>query len=151
MMPSTRAFAEADLQGKTPLELLLKVYDGALGAFESARVHARQGNQDLAIGQLGRAEKFVVHLYTTLDMERGGEVAEHLANLYAHVVKELRDMTATGDLARLDSCVKVLGNLREAWSQLAAQHQLPVKTNQPKHETISGDAMVQYGAREFSA
>ena len=107
--------------GKSQLDLVLQVYDGAISAFRAAGDHYRQEKLQAGYEELERARKFLVHLYTTLDHDRGGEVAENLARLYTYVISQIDSTQATKDLNLIESNIKILDNLRDGWKQLKAQ------------------------------
>jgi flagellar protein FliS len=114
-------YRAVDTHGKSQLELILQVYDGALSAYrEAARCYEKQ---DLSAGyeSLEKAKRFVVHLYTTLDPEKGGEIAEQLGKLYAYVVNQTNVVEATKDLSLIDDIISVLENLRLGWAGLKEQ------------------------------
>jgi flagellar protein FliS len=104
-----------EIQSRSPLELVVMLYDGALRFTADAReamvrrdIRARQQH-------LSRALAIVSELQSTLDMDTGGEVAEHLDKLYGFVRDRLMDASATQDLQPLDEARRVLTTLREGW------------------------------------
>jgi flagellar protein FliS len=105
--------------GKSQLELILQVYDGAIKAYRSAADRFRA--QDKAGGrqELERGRRFLVHLYTTLDPEKGGEIAANLSKLYTHAICQTMSAEATGDAATVDEIMTVLNNLRAGWEGLS--------------------------------
>jgi flagellin-specific chaperone FliS len=62
-----------DTLGKSQVDLILQVYDGAIAAFRAAAEHYVSGELQGGYEQLERARKLLVHLYTTLDQGKGGE------------------------------------------------------------------------------
>lgn len=115
------SYKSADTIGKSQIDLILQVYDGAIGSLKSAR-EAYEGDR-LTDGreQMEKAKRFVTHLYTTLNMEKGGEVAENLGKLYAYVISQSYVVQATKDLEMIDDMVTVLDNLRGGWRGLKDQ------------------------------
>jgi flagellar protein FliS len=82
------AYRKADTLSKSQIDLILQVYDGAIAALKAAAVSYRNGDMQAGYEQLQRAKRFVTHLYTTLDPEAGGTVAENLGKLYAFVINQ---------------------------------------------------------------
>ena len=115
------SYKSADTIGKSQIDLILQVYDGAIGSLKSAR--AAYESERLTDGreQMDKAKRFVTHLYTTLNMEKGGEVAENLGKLYAYVISQSYVVQATKDLEMIDDMVTVLDNLRGGWRGLKDQ------------------------------
>jgi flagellar secretion chaperone FliS len=109
------SYRQTEIQSRSPLELVVMLYDGALRFTADARtamvrrdIRARQEN-------LSRALAIVSELQSTLDMETGGEVAERLDKLYGFVRDRLMDASARQDLQPLDEARRVLTTLREGW------------------------------------
>ena len=125
------SYRQNDIQSRSPLELVVMLYDGALRFIADARdamvrrdIRARQQH-------LTRAMAIVSELQSTLDMDTGGDLAEHLDNLYGFVRDRLMDASARQDLRSLDDARRVLSTLREGWlaisraSASAAAAQVP--------------------------
>jgi len=115
------AYQTADTLGKTQLDLILKVYDGAIAAFHAAAEAYKAGDNNNGYDRIVRARRFVTHLYTTLNPEAGGEIAENLGKLYAFVLSQSHLAEATHDPETLRECAAVLKNVREGWAELKAQ------------------------------
>ncbi len=121
MNTDAKAYKEVDTIGKAPVDLVLQVYDGALSEIGLAKTKYVDQKYSDGYNNIQRAERMVTHLYTTLDMEQGGEVAANLAKLYIWVITKLHEVQATKDTARFDECAKVLRNLRQAWEGVKEQ------------------------------
>jgi flagellar protein FliS len=109
------SYRQTEIQSRSPLELVVMLYDGALRFTADARdamvrrdIRARQQH-------LSRALAIVSELQSTLDMDTGGDVAEHLDKLYGFVRDRLMDASSTQDLQPLDEARRVLTTLREGW------------------------------------
>ncbi len=112
------AYQQSSILGKTPLDLVIQVYDGAIGALEKAGDAIRKEDFSASRDQLERTRKFLTHLYTTLDMERGGEIAGNLSRLYAFVISQTHIIEATKEMRLIDDNVNILKNLRTGWVTL---------------------------------
>jgi len=126
------AYRESDTLGKSQLDLILQVYDGALSYYKQARDAYADENWDNGYKTLEKARKFVVHLYTTLDPEKGGEVAENLGKLYTYVIAQTDLVVATKDIAVVDSIIEVLANLRKGWQGLKEKQPAAAKESDNK-------------------
>lgn len=107
-----------DTHGKSQIELILQVYDGAIAAYNSAKSSYESDDMEQGYQQLEKAKKFVTHLYTTLDAEKGGEIAVNLQKIYSFVLNETNVLEATKESAKFDDIIIILSNLRDGWSQL---------------------------------
>lgn len=121
MDTSVSSYRTVDTHGKSQLDLILQVYDGAVTAYNRAREHYRAEEFTPGREQMERAKRFIVHLYTTLNTEEGAEVAENLGKIYAYVIQETDIATATKDTGKIDDIIGILDNLREGWRGLKEQ------------------------------
>ena len=100
-------------------QLIIMLYDGALQAVnQSIQCMDRK---DVA-GQsryILKAQDIINELSLALDMKQGGEVAKTLEQLYQFVLNQLIQANITSDKMYLESVIKVLSPLRDAWSRIA--------------------------------
>ncbi len=127
-------YQQIDTMGKSQLDLILQVYDGAIASYNTARECYK--NEDFQSGyeQLEKAKRFITHLYTTLDLARGGEIAENLGKLYAFLINQTNLAAATKDMTVLTGNLKILGKLREGWSGIKEKN--PDDQRRPAENTV---------------
>ena len=118
---AAQAYRRVESESRSPLELVVMLYDGALRFVDEARAaHARHDLR--ARGQaISKTLAIIGELQNTLDMEKGGAVAEQLDNLYTYINSRLIDVTLKQDVAACDEVHKLLTTLRDAWSQASSQ------------------------------
>lgn len=127
-----KAYQTTDTLGKTQVELIIQVYDGAISSYKKAiEYYTHEEFQD-GFEQLERSKKFLTHLYTTLDLKKGGEVAASLGKLYAFIINQTQMAESTKEIALLQSNIEILDNLRSGWQgvqteQITAQESGPVQ------------------------
>lgn len=113
-------YRQTQVQSRTPLELVVMLYDGALkflhltrNAIERRDLHARRAASS-------RALAIISELQSTLNLEAGGEIALRLDELYGFVNLRILDATKDNAVAPLDEAVRVLALLRESWLSIAS-------------------------------
>ena len=116
-----QTYRETETLGKAQIDLILQVYDGAIAAFASARDSYAKKNYEGGYTDLEKAKRFLTHLYTTLDFEQGGAVANNLGQLYAYVINQTNVVEASKDIGGIDSNLKILQNLRQGWSDIKSR------------------------------
>jgi len=124
-MNKLATYRAVDTLSKSQLDLILQVYDGAIAAFRAAATAYQNNDYQEGRRQLERAKRFVTHLYTTLDMNAGGDLAEKLAMLYVYIINQIDLAMATKDLSVIDDNITVLDNVRQGWLALKQQHAGP--------------------------
>ncbi len=112
-------YQAADILGKSGPELVVKVYDGAINSLRRAAEQYRKNDSRRGFEALEKTRNFLVHLYTTLDEKRGGEIAEKLSKLYAYLIERIDFVQATKDVSIIDDMVDILNNVRGGWVELA--------------------------------
>lgn len=114
-------YRKVDTLGKSQLDLILQVYDGAIAAFSAAGEFYKAKDYQSGYEQLEKAKRCVTHLYTTLNPERGGKIAENLGKLYAFIINQTNMAAATKDLSMIDDNISILDNVRLGWLELKQQ------------------------------
>ena len=109
------------VNGASPLQLVIMLYDGALRFIESGK-HS-MAHQDFVRqnDQLQRAQNIILELMSCLDMQQGGDVAKNLLAIYTYVLEELVRGNCEDKPERLDRCMKILRDLRESWVAIDGQ------------------------------
>lgn len=114
------AYIQTQVQSRSPLELVVMLYDGAVRFLLDARGAIER--QDLAAKReaMSRALAIISELQSTLNMEQGGAIAVQLDGLYTYVNSRMLEASMGNDLTALDESVRLLQTLRGAWSEIAA-------------------------------
>ena len=113
-------YRRTEIESRTPLELVVMLYDGALRFLAEARGAMERKDVPTRRTALGRALAIVSELQSTLNMDAGGEISVELDRLYSFVTMRLTDASSTQDVRPLDDAVRVLSTLREGWIGISA-------------------------------
>jgi flagellar protein FliS len=123
MMPTMARGAEAyyqtHVQSRSPLELVVMLYDGALRFCDQAATAMDAGDMPTKAVAMSRAFAILAELQNTLNVKDGGEVALQLDALYAHMNDRLVDANIQRSSAPIRDVINLLTPLRDAWSQVA--------------------------------
>ena len=115
------AYYETHVTSRSPLELVVLLYDGATRYLGHAADAIRHGDLVAKRDGMSRGVAIVNELHNTLDMEAGGEVAHRLDELYAYILGRLVEANLTNDAGRVDEAVRLLGILREGWAEIVSR------------------------------
>ena len=115
------AYQRVDAESRSPLELVVMLYDGFLKFVLEAKDGIERDDLVTRARGVSKALAIVSELQNTLNMDAGGEMSAQLDELYTYVKGRLLDVTRTGDAAPLDEVHKLMATLREGWAQIAAQ------------------------------
>lgn len=117
---SSAAYRQGAVLAATPGELIVMLYDGARRFLRQANVAMREGQVERAHNTLRRAELIVAHLDGILDFEQG-EVSDRLHAIYQFCLAHLNAGRSSQDPGKLEEVSELLGELRDAWSQVAEE------------------------------
>jgi flagellar secretion chaperone FliS len=114
-------YRRTNVHTRSPLELVVMLYDGALQSLGDARDAMARKDVGTRTTAISRALAILTELQGTLNMKEGGAIAEELDRLYAFAISRLVDVTTKRDASAIDEIVRVLTPLRDGWSQIAQQ------------------------------
>ena len=115
------AYRSTEVQSRTPVELVVMLYDGALRFLANGR-DAVERNDIRARGDaFSRLLAIISELQSTLNIESGGPVAVALDELYGFIIRRVMDAAMQNSPAPLDEVRRVLETLRDGWQQIAIQ------------------------------
>lgn len=114
-------YREVEVLTASPAQLVVILYDHLLVNLRRAHIAMEAGNVEMRSTLLGKARLVLSELLSTLDREQGGEIADHLSGLYAFLFNELVDLGSRPDTARLERVTGMVGELRDAFAQIAGE------------------------------
>ena len=113
------AYRQTQVQSRTPLELVVMLYDGALRFMTDARGAIERRDIPARRVAMTRAMDIITELRSTLDMESGGPIAESLDELYGFANRRLMDAAMKNDAKPINEVRRVFETLRDAWQTIA--------------------------------
>ena len=101
------------------VQLLFREFDGALVAAEFL---CEKKDKSSMRKSLGKASKILAGLQGSLDMEKGGEIAENLAALYKFCITELFKVNNTSDPKKIANIRRLIEPISQAWTDMPDEH-----------------------------
>lgn len=111
-------YQKGAVNGATPVQLVVMLYDGALRFMEAGKHAMIQGDRERQNEQLQKAQKIVMELMSCLDMEKGAEIAKNLLALYTYALNELVQANCKDQPDGVDRAMRVFSELRESWVEI---------------------------------
>lgn len=111
-------YQKQNVNGASPLQLVIMLYDGALRFMEAGKHAMGNGNLDKQNFYLQKAQRILIELMACLDMEKGGDIAKNLFALYGYVMNELVTANIEDKPEPIERSIKVLSELRESWAEI---------------------------------
>ncbi len=115
------AYRQVESETRSPLELVVMLYDGALRFVAEARDALDRGDVVTRTRAVSRALAIVTELQNRLRLDEGGDVAKELDRLYTYLASRLVDSNVKRDRAALDEVHRLLSTVRDGWAQVNAR------------------------------
>ena len=101
----------------TKEQLLLITYDIGIRSCQAAEGALEEKDYEVSNRELVRAQNVIRELMVTLNVERGGEVAESLMRLYDFMHRYLVQANIDKDTAKVTIVTNMLKELRQTWEE----------------------------------
>ncbi|MET4001050.1 flagellar export chaperone FliS [Marinobacterium sp. MBR-109] len=111
----------AAVASATPHQLISMLFRGTLEALAKANGAIERKDIQLRTTQLNKACEIIVNLKGSLDLEKGGEVAENLDGLYDYMLRTLMEANRNNDVAKVKEVSGLIAEIAEGWSQIPAE------------------------------
>ena len=120
-MNAYNTYRQTQAQTATPGELIVMLYRGAVRFVASGIEGIEAHNVEVAHNFLLRAQAIINELLESIDVERGGEVARNLWQLYEFMNRRLVEANLRKDAEPAREVEQLLRDLLPAWEEAARQ------------------------------
>jgi len=115
----SRNAVQTGVESASPHRLIQMLMEGALDKIAAARGHMERGEIQPKGQQIGSAISILEGLKSSLDMEKGGDIAQNLEELYLYMERRLLEAHLSNDPALLDEVSDLLKQIKEAWDAIS--------------------------------
>jgi len=133
------AYRDTGIKTASGGKLLVMMYDEVIKQLNSALMKFN-GEGKVAAGDIEgfganivKAQEVINELQTSLDMEKGEQIATNLMSLYIYFNKELMTVNVKKDREKLSFILDMISQLRDAWAAVVAK--------QPAAKTVDGPGL----------
>ncbi len=110
-----QAYTDGSIFSDDPLNLVVALYQGALDATQQAELAVQAKDIPSRTKAINKAISILTELLVSLDIERGGEIAQNLRQLYVYMQKQLIDAHIRQVGEPIAEVSKLLTTLLEGW------------------------------------
>ncbi len=125
-------YQEQQILNATPAERIVLLYNGAIKFLMQARQAIDENNIQERFNNNKRASDIIFYLQDTVDMEKGGEIAQNLYRIYGYMLRRLIDVDMKNDQEAIDDVIAKLQELNASWRKIASGE---VSVNLPKGDS----------------
>ncbi|KAF2958038.1 flagellar protein FliS [Thermotoga sp. Ku-13t] len=99
----------------SPAKLIEMLYEKSVELLKEAREFIEKEYFLEANERIKRVQDILIELNASLDMEKGGQIAQSLRSLYLYMYRTLVEANIKKDLKKLDEILGYFQELLEAW------------------------------------
>jgi flagellar protein FliS len=116
------SYGEVSVQAGTAyadsVQLIQMLFDGLIDSLSAAEGQIERKEVQAKGESLSRATRIVLGLQGSLDLEKGGEIAANLADLYDYCTRRLMHANLKNDVDAVQEVKRLISEIRDAWSQV---------------------------------
>ena len=116
------SYGEVEVESGTAyadsVQLIQMLFDGLIDSLAAAEGQIERNEIQAKGESLSRATRIVLGLQGSLDMEKGGEIAINLADLYQYCTNRLLEANLKSDIEAVREVKNLMSEIRDAWSQI---------------------------------
>lgn len=101
-----------------PHRLTQMLMEGLLERIAQAKGAMQVNNVPMKGERLGKAISILDGLKASLDTDKGGEIAQNLADLYDYMQRQLLHANIANDVAALDEVAALMSEIKQAWDAI---------------------------------
>jgi flagellar protein FliS len=113
-------YRDAELACASPGQLVVMLFDKILLTLRRARLAIEARRIEDRVEQLLKANEMITELRLSLDFEQGGAISQNLDALYAFSLRQLFEASRTPDVAKVDTVVRIMSELRDGFATVLA-------------------------------
>ncbi len=115
-LSTTAAPVESDnISSVTPYQVITLLLDGALERIDQAIISVSDGDMDEAAILVQKIMGIVNALRESLDMNKGGDIADNLDALYEYILARLQLIDTETPMTTLNEVKKLLQEVHTGW------------------------------------
>ena len=103
----------------SPAKLVYMLYDKAIASLREAISAIEKGEIEKRWKANNRAIDILSHMWSTLDVDQGGEIGENLNQLLPYMILRLPEVDIRNDPVPAREVIVLLEPLRDAWREIA--------------------------------
>ena len=119
---ASQHYLTQEVMTSSPEKLVFMLYDKTMTSLKEAIKAIEDGNIEKRCLSNTKAMQIISHLWQTLDMEKGGEIAANLDRLYTYMLSRLPEVDFKNDPQPALDVIKLLEPLHSSWKELAMKN-----------------------------
>ncbi|MFB3901891.1 MAG: flagellar export chaperone FliS [Acidobacteriota bacterium] len=120
-------YQEMEVHTADPFDLILILYKGAIRELGQASAYFASGDIEKRVARINKAIAMISELQTSLNFEKGGEIAASLDRLYTYMLRRISQANAQQDPQPVEEVVRLLSTLLSGWEEARQTYRMTQK------------------------
>lgn len=112
----------ASVKTASPHQLISMLMRGGLEALAKTKGAIDRNDKAARSNQINKAISIIMELQSCLDIEKGGEVAAGLNDLYLYMTPRLIEANRESSIEKVDEVIKLLTDISEGWAAIPPEY-----------------------------
>lgn len=118
-----RNAVESEVNYASPFRIIQMLMEGALTKLATAKGCIARNDIAEKSRQITWGMNIIQGLRTSLDAEKGGDIAANLDSLYEYMGRRLLEANVNNDAAIIDEVITLLREIKAGWDAIPAEYQ----------------------------
>lgn len=114
-------YLKNSVETASPLKQIILLYEKAIITLKEIKDDIDRNDLKSKIEHLAKVTDIIASLDSSLDFEKGGEIAKNLHLLYDFIDRSLVSVHAKNDKQLIDDLVEILENLKSGWEGIESK------------------------------
>jgi flagellar protein FliS len=125
-----QSYRKTNITTSDPGRLVVMCYEGAIDSLKLAKEKMREKNYEKKAKAIIKAQDIIHELLCSLDLEKGGRIANNLSGLYNYMLRRILHGDVNRDMDAIDEVIGMLNELLSAWREVALKPESQVQPEQ---------------------
>ena len=117
----SKNYKRTSIETAGKIDLVIMCYEKTIQLLIQARDHFNANEIEKKARKMQKALDIINELQRCLNMKDGGQIAGNLDAIYTYLNKRLLLGDIQKDTMAFDESIRILGELKEAWNEIASQ------------------------------
>jgi flagellar protein FliS len=117
-----RTAVESEVNYASPYRIIQMLMEGALSKLATAKGCIARNEIAEKSRQLTWGMNIIQGLRTSLDADKGGDIAANLDSLYEYMGRRLLEANVSNDPAIIDEVISLLQEIKAGWDNIPAEY-----------------------------
>jgi len=128
-----QSYRKTNVITSDPGRLIIMCYEGAIDSLKLAKEKIKEKDYEKKAKAIIKAQDIIEELMSSLNFEKGGEIADNLESLYNYMLRRILQGDLNKDVGAIDEVIGIFSDLLSAWQEVALK---PESQVQPERDIL---------------